>query len=197
MGLGHAAADGGEWQRARDYYERAIDLCRELGDELGVAGVLGDLAGLLIRAGQAREALPIAAESVELQRRLGFEQGVSLVQATQAYAYLMTGEHERARELLLDSLRIAHRFGYQHGLVYCLNGLGRLAYELGEFDGAATAFAAAQRLRTEIGIEHDPDDALIAPARAAIEERLGQPVDAGDAAEVDLDELVAALVGEA
>ena len=61
-------------------------LCREVGEELDVAGVLGDLAGLLLHVGKADEALPMAAESVEVQRRLGFEQGASVVQTTQAYA---------------------------------------------------------------------------------------------------------------
>ena len=88
---------------------------------------------------------------------------------------------------------IAHRAGYQHGLVYCLNGLGRLLFETGDVDRAVQAFAAARRLRAEIGIEHDPDDALVSAARAALEERLGAPVGAGSPAAPRLDAVVAGL----
>ena len=113
--------------------------------------------------------------------------------ATQAYACLALGEHGRAHVLLVESTELAHRLGYQHGLVYCLNAVGRLAYETGEFERAADAFAAAQQLRREIGIDHDPDDALVADARAALEAALGRPVEGTDVPELDLAELVAAI----
>ena len=193
MALGHSTGDRGEWEWARSYYEQAIALSRAIGEELDVAGGLGDLAGLLLHVGKADEALPIAAESVEVQRRLGFEQGVAVVQTTQAYAYLLTGDRDRARELFVESLRIAHRGGYQHGLVYCLNGLGRLFCESDDLDRAVQAFAAARRLQEEIGIEHDPDDVLVADARAALEQRLGASVDDSAPAGADLDAVVATL----
>ncbi len=192
MALGHVEADRDEWEQARDYYEDAAELFRELGDELGVSGVLGDLATLLVRSGQAAQALPIAEEAVELQRRLGYEQGVALVMTTQAYACMATGDLARARLLLTESTQIAHRLGYQHGLVYCLNGLGLLAFQCDDFERAAYAFGAAHRLRREIGIEHDPDDVLVAHARAAVEERLGRFVDADDEPKFDPLEFVSA-----
>jgi hypothetical protein len=118
---------------------------------------------------------------------------VSLGLATQAYAQLAIGDSDAARALLDESTRLARRLGYQHGLVYCLNGLGRLAYETGELQRAALAFAAAQRLRAEIGVEHDADDVLVAAARAAVEAELGRDVSATEA-DVDLDRLVGALL---
>ena len=190
MALGHVEADRGEWEQGRRYYEDAAEFFRELGDELSIAGVLGDLASLLVRSGQSAQALPIAQEAVELQRRLGYEQGVALVMATQAYACMATGDLARARLLLTESTQIAHRLGYQHGLVYCLNGLGRLAFECDDLERAADAFGAAHRLRREIGIEHDPDDVLVADARAAVEERLGRRVDTDDESKFDPLELV-------
>jgi predicted ATPase/class 3 adenylate cyclase len=193
MALGHSTGDRGEWERARTYYEHALELGRASGEELDVAGVLGDLAGLLLHVGKADEALPIAAESAEMQRRLGFEQGASAVQTTQAYACLMTGDYTRARELFLASLVIAQRGNYQHGLVYCLNGLGRLFYETDDVERAAQSFAAAERLRAEIGIDHDPDDVLVAAARTALEDHLGTAVGDSAAADGELDTLVTSL----
>jgi len=191
MALGHVSGDLGDWEPARGYYREAAGLCREIGDELGLAGVLGDLASVLVRAGLADEALPIAEESVELARRLGYEQGVSLVLATQAYACLAVGEREQARMLLVESTELAHRLGYQHGLVYCLNAVALLAYETGDLERAAAAFSAAQQLRREIGIDHDPDDALVADARLAVEAAIGRPLDGVDASGFDLAEFVA------
>ena len=190
--LGHAEGDDGEWELARDYYERAAALWRELDDEPGVADVLNDLASLLVRAGQAAQALSIAEEAVELQRRLGHEQGLAVGMATLAYACIATGDFARALPLLVESTRLAHRLGYQHGLVYCLNGLGLLAFECDDPERAALAFGAAHRRRREIGIENDADDVLVAHARTAVEERLGSSVGGGDGPELDLIEFAAA-----
>ena len=113
--------------------------------------------------------------------------------ATQAYACLAVGQHEQARALLVESTELAHRLGYQHGLVYCLNAVARLAYETGDLERAADAFVAAQQLRREIGIEHDPDDVLVAEARAAVEAALDRRLDGTDVPDFDLAELVAAV----
>ena len=72
-------------------------LSRQLDDEQGVAATLGDLAGLLLLAGQPEEALQVASEALALQRKLGFEQGAALVQAVQGYAFLLTGQRAQAR----------------------------------------------------------------------------------------------------
>ena len=193
MALGHSTGDSGQWERARAYYEQALTVCRELGEELDVAGILGDLAGLLLHVGKADEALPMAAESAGMQRRLGFEQGASVAQTTEAYAHLMIGDYSRARELFLDSMAVAERGGYQHGLLYCLNGLGRLLFETDDVERAARAFAAADRVRAEIGIEHDPDDALVAAARRALEQRPGSSSDGAIDSGADLESILESL----
>jgi predicted ATPase/class 3 adenylate cyclase len=194
--LGHASTDTQEWEPAQRYYQAAAALFRQLEDELGLAGTLGDLATLLVRSGDPERALPIAGESIDLQRQLGNEQGEALALASAGYACLATGDLERGRLLLADSTAIAHRLGYQHGLVYCLNGLGLLAYLSGERQRAAHAFDAAQRLRAAIGIDHDPDDALVAEAREALAAELGRlPLDGADADGIDVDEAVALSLG--
>jgi len=194
--LGHAATDAQEWEPARRHYQEAAELFRGLEDELGLAGTLGDLATLLVRSGDPEEALPIAGESIDLQRKLGNAQGEALALATAGYACLATGDVERARLLLADSTAIAHRLGYQHGLVYCLNGLGLLAYLSGERTRAVHAFDAAERLRAAIGIDHDPDDVLVAEAREALAAELGRaPLDGDGADEIDVDRAVALSLG--
>jgi predicted ATPase/class 3 adenylate cyclase len=165
--LGHVAADAGEWSEAIERYVEARALVRAIGDRFGLAGVLGDLATVYLRSGSPDRSLPIATESVAIQREVGNGEGEALALATQGYGELGLGRLERARVALAESTQIAHRLGYLHGLVFSLNGLGAVAFRSGQDARARSLFAAAQALRVSIGIEHDPDDALVAADRAA------------------------------
>jgi predicted ATPase len=165
--LGHVAADAGEWTEATDRYAEASALVREIGDRFGLAGVLGDLATVHLRSGAPERALPLAIESRAIQREVGNREGEALALATQGYAELGLANLDRAREALTESTAVAHRLGYLHGLVFSLNGLAAVAFRSGDANKACHLFDAAQTLRASIGIEHDPDDALVADDRAA------------------------------
>src|SRR4051794_16951966 len=176
--LGHVAADAGDWSEAIDRYAEASALVRQIDDRFGLAGVLGDLATVHLRSGSPEEALPLAIESRSIQREVGNREGEALALATQGYAELGLANLARAREALTESTAVAHRLGYLHGLVFSLNGLASLAYRSGDPDRARQLFEAAQALRESIGIEHDPDDALVAGDRAAAGSRAnGSPAD--------------------
>lgn len=171
--LGHVAADAGEWADAIRLYENAASMFRSSGDLYGLAGTLGDLATVHLRAGEPEQARPLAAESVELQRRVGNRQGETLALATQGYADLETGAVDDARRSLESSVDLARELGYLHGLMFGLNGLGALAVRTGDLDRAVDSFNAAQEIRESLRIEHDPDDALVAAARAAAQPAAG------------------------
>jgi tetratricopeptide (TPR) repeat protein len=129
--------------------------------------VLGDLATVHLRSGSPEQALPLAIESRAIQREVGNREGEALALAIQGYAELGLGNLDRAREALTESTAVAHRLGYLHGLVFSLNGLAALAFRSGDAERARHLFEAAQALRESIGIEHDPDDALVAGDREA------------------------------
>jgi predicted ATPase len=185
--LGHVAADAGEWAEAIERYEAAAVVFRAAGDNVALGGVLGDLANVCLRSGSPGEALPLAQESVALQRQVGNAQGEALALAIQGYAELGLGRPEHAGAALAEATRIAHRLGYLHGLVFSLNGLAALAFRSGDEQRARSLFAAAQALREGMGIEHDPDDRLVADDRAA----LASGAAAAEAEELDLDRAVA------
>ena len=169
--LGHVAADAGGWGEAIDLYEEAAAVFRRSGEQFGLGGVLGDLANTYLRSGSPGEALPLATESRVIQHRLGNRQGEALALAIEGYGHLGLGNLEQARQALAEGTGIAHRLGYLHGLVFSLNGLAAVAYRSGDEARAAALFEAAQALRESMGIEHDPDDILVAADRAGLADR--------------------------
>lgn len=187
--LGHVATDTGSWREGISSYEEAAARFRRLGDRLRLAGVLGDLATVRLRSGSPAEALPLALESAELMREVGNRQGEALALATAGYAQLDT-DLAAARSHLVESTRLAHRLGYLHSLVFSLNGLAAVAYREGDVARSAAIFDAALALRAQIGIDHDPEDVLVAEMRADAQAGL----EATDA-ELDLDVTVALALG--
>jgi predicted ATPase/class 3 adenylate cyclase len=188
--LGHVAADAGDWNEAIGRYAEASALVRRIGDRFGLGGVLGDLATVHLRSGAPEAALPLAIESRAIQREVGNREGEALALATQGYAELGLGNLDRAHEALTESTAVAHQLGYLHGLLFSLNGLAALAYRSGDPGRARRLFTAAQALRVSMGIEHDPDDALVAGDRTAA----GRGREDGADGEFDLDRAVAAAL---
>jgi predicted ATPase/class 3 adenylate cyclase len=165
--LGHAAADARDWRRATAWYEAASELWRRQGNRFALGATLCDRATVHLRSGDPEQALALALEALDLQREHGNRQAESLALATAGYAYLASGQQADAHALLVDSARVAHALGYLHGLLFSLNGLALVAYARGDLDRAATTFALADAIREQMGIDHDPDDVLVAEARAA------------------------------
>lgn len=192
--LGHVATDAGEWQEAIDRYERGAEVLRRIGDQFGLSNVLGDLATVYLRSGSPERALPLALESLGIQRELGHRQGEALSLSTAGYARLANGDLDQARTLLAEATTIAHDLGYLHGLVFSLNGLGAVAYRSGDLERAAAAFDAANALRIRIGIDHDPDEILVAELRAAVTST--QRASPADKEAFDLERAVALALGD-
>ena len=166
--LGHVAADAGAWSDAIELYEGAAAVFRRSGERFGLAGVLGDLANTYLRSNSPGDALPLAVESRTIQNEVGNRQGEALAFAIEGYAQLGLGRLAEARQALAAGTRVAHRLGYLHGLVFSLNGLAAVAYRSRDEERARALFDAAQALRDKMGIEHDPDDVLVAADRAGL-----------------------------
>jgi hypothetical protein len=106
-------------------------------------------------------------------------------------AVLRCGEQARARALLVQSLRTTRAVGDDHGVAQALEGLASLAASEGDAQRALRLCAAAQVLRTQLGLPLPTFDrvwldAALATARAAL--GAGQQ-DAGGSA-VALDRIV-------
>ena len=72
--LGNANTDLGDARRAIGYYEQALAIRREIGDAMGVASTLFNMALLYAQQGQAARALPLAQQAAQFYAQLGHAQ---------------------------------------------------------------------------------------------------------------------------
>lgn len=71
--LGACYFGAGDFKNARTYYEKALSLCRALGDDLGTGLGLGNLAELDAELGKDTEALSNFTQAITILRRLKYE----------------------------------------------------------------------------------------------------------------------------
>ena len=166
--LGHVAADAGEWTRG-DRPLRRRQRARPARSTTGSGSAACSATSRPCTSARARpsEALPLAIESRAIQREVGNREGEALALATQGTPSWASAISHRAREALdrehrgRAPARLPARAGVQP------ERARRCSPSARRRSAARDLFEAAQALRESIGIEHDPDDALVAGDREA------------------------------
>ncbi len=187
----------GELGRARELAEAAVAIDRANDDESLVAH-LSNLAGLLLRIGDAAGARTLFEESRDLARKRGDEFLACSVQLDIAGLELREGNGAEALALARKSLPGVLARGDARSTWFALESLGVALVEVGRFADGAALLAAAEQIRAGTGEERSRDGAELrdlALARAAEdlgEEALaaacaeGRSLDADGAAELAL-----------
>lgn len=142
----------GDFALARQYGERALQVCRDLGEEPEVAAALSNLAGIVRREGDLAEARTLLDEARELFVGLDDERGV-------AWALDHLGDIERdagrlddAESLYRDALGRFERIGDAGGAARATADLGLALGDRGEHQLAGELLSEA--LRTFDGLDH-------------------------------------------
>jgi len=166
----------GELGRARELGEAAVAIDRANDDESLVAH-LSNLAGLLLRIGDADGARTLFEESRDLARKRGDEFLACSVQLAIAGLELREGNGAEALALARKSLPGVLAGGDARSTWFALESLGAALVEVGRFADGAALLAAAEQIRTATGEERSRDGTELrdrALARAA--EDLGEEV---------------------
>jgi len=109
LGDAHRRRGGPEWKVARERYEAAEAIFRELGDQRQVAVCKRKIAGVCLFQGLPNEALPFCEESLAICRQEGYERGIYKALQIKAWAYDMLGRWEEATRLYEEALEILPR----------------------------------------------------------------------------------------
>ena len=138
--------------------QRARDLYRELGDEMQVMVVTGDLGGALIEAGKVDEAEPLYRELIATHRDLLGESHTAVTQHLINLGILKNrqGEPEAARPFVEEAVALIEKTRPKHiSLAYGLATLGNIHLDLDDAPKAIEAFERAIEIRLAQG-DHSP-----------------------------------------
>jgi predicted ATPase/class 3 adenylate cyclase len=177
LGIAHALLELGNasdsWYEAKEFYEEAITLCREVGYAVRLADILGSLGYISLLEGDYARAVELNEEAAALRREHGYKGRLEFDLDNLGWAALLQGDHERARTSFEDSLTLCKELGEKMIASESLEGLACVAAAEGESERAARLFGAAESLREAVGYQHDPEeDALREPYLAMVRSRL-------------------------
>ncbi|HEY9179953.1 MAG TPA: tetratricopeptide repeat protein, partial [Candidatus Baltobacteraceae bacterium] len=131
----------------------AVEEYRALGDEIGLASALSEVAAAHAGLGDVDRGQPCLHEALEITTRMGDIRRMGDVLNGMAMAEGWRGNHLRARDLYEQSLELFRRLENDRGVASLLGNLGDLAAVVGDYERAISlsrqSLAILERL-------HDP-----------------------------------------
>jgi len=152
---GAVAADDPE--RSGELAERALELARGAGDQLGEARALNRMGVAAYFRSDYSAALPLYAESLRVARLEGADNEIADALNNLGVLHYMWGSLDLALDYYREALEIRRKQGDAEGLARAYNNLGGVADAAERYDEAVDYFRGALELYQEVG-----DDALAA-----------------------------------
>ena len=131
-GLGTIALRQGDHTVARSLYEETLAICRQLGDQAGIALGLGNLGNVAHDEGDNVAARSLHEDGLIISRQLGDQAGIALGLGNLGNVLHDQGDLETARLLHQERLALARELGDQRGIAYSIADLGDLARDQGD-----------------------------------------------------------------
>lgn len=173
--LGIVAEYTGDYEEARRLQEQSLALREEVGDRWNLANAQNNLGNIARLQGDHAEARARLEDALRIQIEVGDLWSVALVQNNLGNVVRDQGDLGAAAALYAEALAGYRDRGDKWSLAFLLEDLAAFAATSGDAEPALQLAAAAEALRTEIGVPRAPGDTeqlerLLAPARAALPE---------------------------
>jgi predicted ATPase len=135
-GSGLLAHGQGDNRRAAAFYEEALGLYRELGDQAGTTATLLELGSVNMALGDYDRAEDLSAQGLALSRTSGDDLSAAIASGTLGRVARHRGDAASAVSRFEESLDLYGKVGYGRGRAYALANLGFLALESGDAERA-------------------------------------------------------------
>jgi tetratricopeptide (TPR) repeat protein len=139
-----------EQDLAIEYYQKAIDLQKELNLELDLVASLNSLAGIYYSLGEYQKAIEFYQQSLAIFQRIGDRWREADSYNNLGNAYRFRGEYQKAIEFYQHSLAIKREISDIRGVAYCYNNLGNIYNYLGEYQKAIEFHQQSLAIKREI-----------------------------------------------
>ncbi|HEX5809114.1 MAG TPA: helix-turn-helix domain-containing protein [Anaerolineales bacterium] len=123
------------------YWERALTLCRSLGDTYELASGLSTLGFFLVLNGNLATAQKYLAESNTLYQQLHLKPVISHLLSAYGQMSLIRGDFKSARTYLQEHIRATLEIGSRHDYLWSYVRLGYVAFCEGSLEEARRIFA--------------------------------------------------------
>lgn len=145
--IGRAKQALGDLDDALSYFQKSLNLARELGDTKSESSLVGDIASIFYDKGEFDKALEYFEISLKLAKD---ERDKGVIYNNIALVYINKGEYVKAIEYLIKSVEICKRYGDKHGFARTLVNLGQAFIFVKQFDLAETCLFDGLKILQEM-----------------------------------------------
>ncbi|MCA2812214.1 MAG: tetratricopeptide repeat protein [Microcystis sp. M090S1] len=139
-----------EQQLAIEYYQKAINLQKELNLELDLVASLDSLADIYYSRGEYQKAIKSCQQSLAIKGEMGDRVGEAKSYIGLGNLYSSLREYQKAIEFYQQSLAIFQEIDDIRGVAYCYNNLGNIYNYLGEYQKAIEFHQQSLAIKREI-----------------------------------------------
>ncbi|MHC5010038.1 MAG: CHAT domain-containing tetratricopeptide repeat protein [Planctomycetota bacterium] len=140
-----------DWPLALVTQEAALQIRRDLGDEVGVVRMLSNIGLLQERVGRFREAVTTYEEALETMRRLDYREGIATALGNLGNARMRLAEYDDALTLLRESLALHEELGDEAAAARVRGNIGVVYESLGDLVGALEIQEEALARKRDLG----------------------------------------------
>ena len=141
----------GEYEDAKNYLQRCLDIYHTLDDVEGIAGACNNLGMIATIQGNYREATRYYQECIDKARTLGNKAGLADTLSNLGVIAFLQGNFAHANALFAESLIICEEIQYLRGSSVALLHLGKSALQSNQAPSAATFFRRSLTIADQMG----------------------------------------------
>ena len=140
-----------KFAQAKNLFEKALLISKEIGDRRGEATSYGNLGVVYLIIGEYEKAREYLEKSIAIQVEIGNRSGAASCYTNLGDMYQSVGEYKKAREYLEKSLAIQTEIGNRSGEASAYTNLGAVYSSIGEYKKAREYMEKSLAIQTEIG----------------------------------------------
>ncbi|MBK9249540.1 MAG: tetratricopeptide repeat protein [Ignavibacteria bacterium] len=149
--LGNVYRTQGTFDKALEFYEKALAMYLQLGDTSGAARVTGNIGLVYSGVGSFTKALEYYQQALAVHKELGEKSAVARVNGNIGVLYYSLNAYDKALEFMKIAL-IAHiEIGEKQGAARVTGNLGNVYDDLGSYDKALECYEQALSSHKEQG----------------------------------------------
>ncbi len=151
QGAGDLAYLQSDYDATRMFYEHALSIYQELGDQRGTAHTQVGLGETATEIGDYVAALILFQEAFSIMQHLEDTHGYARALTQLGWSALRVGDYTRARECLEEGLTLFEADHNNFSVALTYSGLGEIAIRVGQYETAVDLLEKSLNLRDELG----------------------------------------------
>lgn len=140
----------GEFEKSIEYWERTLEIFKEINEKKGVSNSLNNIAGVYLNEGNNAKAIEYYMQALRIKEEIGDELGIAKTLNNIGGVYLDQEEYEKAIEYFTKSLKIKEKIGYDKGTAGALSNIGNAYSYLGDYKKAMEFHSLSLKIREEM-----------------------------------------------